>query len=48
MLMGSALGAAWKPGEARETKFVFIGRDLPKDVLLEALSKCATARQPPR
>jgi len=40
MLMGSDLGAAWKAGEARESKFVFIGRDMPKDVLLDGLALC--------
>ncbi len=40
MLMGSELGSAWKPGEPRETKIVFIGRDMPKEVLLEGLSQC--------
>jgi G3E family GTPase len=40
MLMGSDVGAPWKPGEVRESKFVFIGRDMPKDVLLEGLAQC--------
>ncbi len=40
MLMGSELGTAWKPNEARETKIVFIGRDMPKEVLLLGLSQC--------
>ncbi len=49
MLMGSDLGAAWKSGEARESKFVFIGRDMPKDVLLDGLAQCvAGARKGPR
>ncbi|MCU0920929.1 MAG: GTP-binding protein [Burkholderiaceae bacterium] len=49
MLMGSDLGAAWKPGEARESKFVFIGRDMPKEVLLDGLAQCvAGARKGPR
>jgi G3E family GTPase len=30
MLMGSDVGAAWKPGEKRESKMVFIGRDMPR------------------
>jgi G3E family GTPase len=41
MLMGTDLGAPWKPDEARESKFVFIGRDMPKDVLMEGLAQCA-------
>ncbi len=40
MLMGTDAGTAWKPGESRESKFVFIGRDMPKDVLLEGLAQC--------
>jgi len=40
MLMGSNLGSPWKPGEARESKFVFIGRDLPADMLIKGLSQC--------
>jgi len=40
MLMGSDLGTPWRPGEARESKFVFIGRDMPRDVLLQGLSQC--------
>jgi G3E family GTPase len=48
MLMGSDAGAAWKPGEARESKFVFIGRDMPKDVLLDGLAQCAAGAAAPR
>jgi G3E family GTPase len=44
MLMGADRGAAWKTGETRESKLVFIGRDLPRDVLLEGLSKCVHER----
>jgi len=40
MLMGSDLGAAWKPGDKRESKMVFIGRDMPKDLLLDGLAQC--------
>ncbi|MDZ4282953.1 MAG: GTP-binding protein [Hydrogenophaga sp.] len=40
MLMGADTGSAWKPGELRESKIVFIGRDMPKDVLLEGLKLC--------
>jgi G3E family GTPase len=49
MLMGSDAGAAWKPGEKRESKMVFIGRDMPKDVLLDGLAQCvagAASREP--
>jgi len=40
MLMGSDLDSPWKPGETRESKFVFIGRDLPVDLLTKGLSEC--------
>jgi G3E family GTPase len=40
MLMGTDIGAPWKADEPRESKFVFIGRDMPKDVLIEGLSQC--------
>ncbi len=32
------LRSAWKPGEARESKMVFIGRDMPKETLLQGLA----------
>ena len=40
MLMGSEEGSPWKPGEKRESKMVFIGRDMPRDVLLDGLAHC--------
>jgi len=40
MLMASDLGAAWKPGESRDSKLVFIGRDMPRELLLEGLAQC--------
>jgi G3E family GTPase len=46
MLMGSDVGAAWKPGESRESKFVFIGRDMPKDLLLDGLAQCVAGVKP--
>jgi G3E family GTPase len=39
-LMGSDLGPKWAPGEAKGSKVVFIGIDLPKDVLLQGLEQC--------
>ena len=42
MLMGSEEGSPWKPGEKRESKMVFIGRDMPRDVLLDGLAHCAS------
>ncbi|MEY3202007.1 MAG: hypothetical protein RIR70_1557 [Pseudomonadota bacterium] len=40
MLMGSELGARWKLGETRASKLVFIGRDLPKEILVRGLTDC--------
>jgi G3E family GTPase len=41
-LMGSDLGPKWMPGEKRQSKMVFIGIDLPKDILLQGLEQCLT------
>ena len=38
-LMGSDLGPVWKPGEARESRMVFIGIDLPRDILEQGLQQ---------
>jgi G3E family GTPase len=38
-LMGSDLGPAWAEGEQRLSKMVFIGIDLPKDILLQGLEQ---------
>jgi G3E family GTPase len=46
MLMGSDVGAAWKPGEPRESKFVFIGRDMPRELLLDGLAQCVAGARP--
>ncbi len=47
MLMGSDYGSVWKPGETRETKFVFIGRGMPKEILLKGLAQCVAAEVQP-
>ena len=39
-LMGSDLGPMWAEGEAKMSKMVFIGIDLPKDILLQGLEQC--------
>ena len=39
-LMGSDLGPAWGKDEVRNSKMVFIGIDLPKDILLQGLENC--------
>ncbi|MDR7150186.1 G3E family GTPase [Hydrogenophaga palleronii] len=38
-LMGSDLGPAWAEGEPRTSKMVFIGLDLPKDILVQGLDQ---------
>lgn len=40
MLMGSDHGAPWKKGEKRDSKIVFIGKDLPKELLIQCLTQC--------
>ncbi|MGK5080766.1 CobW family GTP-binding protein [Janthinobacterium sp. HLX7-2] len=40
MLMGSELGAPWRDGETRASKMIFIGRDLPQDMLIRGLDRC--------
>ncbi|HEY8361237.1 MAG TPA: GTP-binding protein [Ramlibacter sp.] len=39
-LMGSDLGPQWADGEARGSKMVFIGIDLPRDIFLQGLEQC--------
>jgi len=38
-LMGSDLGPEWSKGEERMSKMVFIGIDLPKDILMQGLEQ---------
>jgi G3E family GTPase len=38
-LMGSDLGPAWAEGEERVSKMVFIGLDLPRDILVQGLDQ---------
>ncbi len=40
MLMGGSPGKAWLADEARESKMVFIGRNLPKKIFIEGLAYC--------
>ena len=39
-LMGRDLGPAWAEGEERTSKMVFIGIDLPRDILEQGLEQC--------
>ena len=38
-LMGSDLGPEWAADEKRESKMVFIGVDLPKEILVQGLDQ---------
>ena len=38
--MGSDLGPQWAANEERNSKMVFIGIDLPQDILLQGLEQC--------
>jgi G3E family GTPase len=39
-LMGADSGKPWGAKELRETKMVFIGKDLPREVLVKGLNGC--------
>ncbi|AKJ31407.1 CobW family GTP-binding protein [Caldimonas brevitalea] len=39
-LMGSDLGPQWAEGEAKQSKMVFIGIDLPRDIFTQGLEQC--------
>ena len=39
-LMGSDLGPQWAEGEPRTSRMVFIGIDLPRDILVQGLEQC--------
>lgn len=41
-LMGSDLGPKWAPGEKKQSKMVFIGLDLPREILEQGLDGCLT------
>ena len=40
MTMGGSPGKPWAPGEKRESRMVFIGRNLPKRIFVEGLAYC--------
>jgi G3E family GTPase len=45
MLMGAEMGNVWKKGEVRHSKMVFIGKDLPREVLEKGLAQCVHTKQ---
>ncbi|MEZ5740036.1 MAG: GTP-binding protein [Burkholderiaceae bacterium] len=40
MMMGADVGRAWKAGEKKASKLVFIGRNLPKETFIKGLEQC--------
>ena len=46
--MDSDAGWAWKLGEKRKSKMIFIRRDMPKKLLLDGLALCMASVQPVR
>ncbi|MBK8117925.1 MAG: GTP-binding protein [Sulfuritalea sp.] len=40
MIFGSSLDRPWENGEARVSTLVFIGRDLPRELICSSLDKC--------
>ena len=45
MLMEGDHQRAWRDGEARITRLVFIGRNLPKDIIIDGFNKCRLFKQ---
>jgi G3E family GTPase len=38
--MGTDVGAKWTDKEIRESKMVFIGKNLPKETIIRGLEQC--------
>jgi G3E family GTPase len=45
MLLEGEHQRPWKDSEERVTRLVFIGRDLPKDIITDGFAKCRAVRQ---
>ncbi len=45
MLMEGDHQRAWRDGEARITRLVFIGRNLPKEIIIDGFNKCRLFKQ---
>jgi G3E family GTPase len=39
-LMSHHAGASWAPGDARQSRLVFIGLDLPQELMMRSLQQC--------
>ncbi len=42
MLIEGARQRPWKPSERRDSRLVFMGRDLPGDILRQGFEACST------
>ncbi len=47
-LMGAEIGARWGEREYRDTCMVFIGKDLPRQLLVDGLDRCVADAPAPR
>ena len=47
-LMGSDLGPKWVPGEKKTSKMVFIGLDLPREILEQGLNSALPEAEAPQ
>ena len=45
MLMGGDMGKPWGKDDKRESVMVFIGRDLPQDIIIQGLEQCLAKAQ---
>ncbi len=45
MLLEGNYQRPWRDDEDRVTRLVFIGRDLPKDIISDGFSRCRAVRQ---
>ncbi|MEQ8481121.1 MAG: GTP-binding protein [Hoeflea sp.] len=48
MLLEGNHQRAWKPDEPRLTRIVFIGRDLPRDIIADGFDGCAASKMVPQ
>jgi G3E family GTPase len=39
-MMGTDIGGKWGEGDERMSKMVFIGKNLPKDIIIQGLEQC--------
>lgn len=46
IMMGSEAGAPWGEGEVRESSLIFVGRNLPREVLSQGLEQCLDNTEP--